>query len=105
MSTNTWNHHIIRFSSSLDHALHNPAELLEGASHHDSDSSPFLLGHDEWIVGPDNRLLFWVPLASRYALYNPWTSLVIPRGHVELDLSRMAHGRYWRNCRDAPTEQ
>jgi len=104
MSPITWNHHFISFSSSfkLEHALCNPTDLLEGNSQQDSNSTPFWLRQaDGWMMGPDRRLLFWVPPASRYAFYTPRTSLVIPRGGVELDLSRMAHGTRWSDCRDA----
>ncbi|KAG2073243.1 WD40 repeat-like protein, partial [Suillus decipiens] len=53
-----------------------------------------------WVVGPKHQLLFWVPPASRNLfLYNPATTLVIPRGGAELDLSRMAHGQHWTKCR------
>ncbi|KAG1879573.1 hypothetical protein C8R48DRAFT_686170 [Suillus tomentosus] len=52
-------------------------------------------------MGPRHELLFWVPPASQHAFYTPWTSLVIPRGHAELDLSCMAHGTRWSSCRDA----
>ncbi|KAG2128367.1 uncharacterized protein EDB93DRAFT_1234924 [Suillus bovinus] len=103
MPTNTCNNHLICFSSSLEHALSNPADLLESTSHHDSNSSPFLLQTDGWIMGPDHQLLFWVPPASRHAFYTPGTSLVIPRGSPEIDLSRMAHGTRWSSCRDVPT--
>ncbi|KAG2071005.1 hypothetical protein BDR04DRAFT_945441, partial [Suillus decipiens] len=51
-----------------------------------------------WVMGPNDQLLFWVPPASRRSFYNPWTSLVIPRGYVELDLSRMVHGTHWSSC-------
>jgi WD40 repeat protein len=103
MSPITWNHHFISFSSSfkLEHVLCNPTDLLEGNSQQDSNSTPFWLRQaDGWMMGPDRRLLFWVPPASRYAFYTPRTSLVIPRGGVELDLSRMAHGTRWSDCRD-----
>jgi WD40 repeat protein len=101
MLTDTCNDHLISFSSNLEHALRNPTDLIEPTSHHDSNSTPFLLQADGWIMGPNHRLLFWVPLASRSVFYNPWTSLVIPRGYPELDLSRMAHGTHWSRCRDA----
>ncbi|KAG2140170.1 hypothetical protein DEU56DRAFT_735344 [Suillus clintonianus] len=102
ISTSTQKNHFICFSSTLGYALRNPADILEGTLHHDSDSTPFLLGADGWASGPSRRLLFWVPPASRQSfLYNPWTALVIPRGCIELDLSRMAHGEHWSNCRDA----
>ncbi|KIK32742.1 hypothetical protein CY34DRAFT_814096 [Suillus luteus UH-Slu-Lm8-n1] len=101
MSTNTYNNHLICFSSSPEHALSNPVDLLKPTSHHNSNSTPFLLQADGWMMGPDHQLLFWVPPASRHAFYTPWTLLVIPRGYPELDLSRMAHGTRWSSCRDA----
>ncbi|KAG2143698.1 WD40-repeat-containing domain protein [Suillus clintonianus] len=104
VSTNTWNNHSICFSSSSTHALCNTAELLEGTFRDDHSSTSFLLGADGWMVGPNHRLLFWVPPASRDTFYNPKTALVTPRGIVELNLSRMAHGRLWWNCRDEPCQ-
>ncbi|KAG2153933.1 WD40-repeat-containing domain protein [Suillus clintonianus] len=101
VSTSTQKDHFICFSSTLRHALRNPADLFEGNFHHDSDSTPFLLHADGWMMGPNRRLLFWVPPASRYAFYSPGTAMVIPRGHTELDLSTMEHGTRWSNCRDA----
>ncbi|KAG1768557.1 hypothetical protein EDD22DRAFT_818447 [Suillus occidentalis] len=103
MPTNTCNTHPILFSSSLEFALRYPAELLAPTSHHNPNSTPYLLQSDGWMMGPNHRLLFWVPPASRHAFYTPWTLLVIPRGYPELDLSRMAHGTRWTSCRDAST--
>ncbi|KAG1800453.1 uncharacterized protein HD556DRAFT_1265611 [Suillus plorans] len=103
MPTNTCNDYRISFSSSLEHALPNPAHLFEPTSHYDSNSTPFFLQADGWMMGHNNRLLFWVPPASRHAFYTPWTSLVIPRGYPEIDLSRMAHGTLWSSCRDPST--
>ncbi|KAG2073546.1 WD40 repeat-like protein, partial [Suillus decipiens] len=61
-------------------------------------SIPVSLEDDGWMVGPDRRLLFWVPPASREEpFYSPGTVLVIPNG-VDIDLSRMAHGEHWSNC-------
>ncbi|KIK33174.1 hypothetical protein CY34DRAFT_100065 [Suillus luteus UH-Slu-Lm8-n1] len=101
MPLNTWNDHSIRFSSSSIHALRNTSELTEGASHEGCRSTHFFLNHDSgWVVGPKDRLIFWVPPASRHAFYSPQTALVIPRGGPELDLSRMAHGPHWQQCRE-----
>ncbi|KAG2070032.1 WD40 repeat-like protein, partial [Suillus decipiens] len=62
-------------------------------------STPFFLNVDSgWVVGPNCRLLFWVPPASRRTFYNHETALVIRRGCPELDLSRMAHGQHWQKC-------
>ncbi|KAG2745329.1 WD40 repeat-like protein, partial [Suillus brevipes Sb2] len=91
----------IRFSSHSIYALRNTSELMEGALHDDSSSTPFLLNCDSgWVVGPKDHLLFWVPPASRNPFYSPATALVIPRGCPELDLSRMAHGGHWQQCRE-----
>ncbi|KAG1784533.1 uncharacterized protein HD556DRAFT_1251231 [Suillus plorans] len=95
------NHPLISFSPSLKHALPNPADLLEPTSDHPSNSNPFLLQPDGWIMGPRYELLFWVPPASQTVFYSPDTAMVIPRGGVELDLSCMAHGTRWSSCRDA----
>ncbi|KAG2068397.1 WD40 repeat-like protein [Suillus decipiens] len=101
MTLNTWNNHSISFSPNSVHALCNSSELTEGASHDDRSSTPFSLNvYSGWVVGPKDRLLFWVPSTSRYLLYSPGISLVIPRGGIELDLSRMAHGQHWKKCRE-----
>jgi len=79
---------------------------MEGAFHDDCTSihddcslTHFLINRDSgWLVGPKDRLLFWVPPASRDPFYNLDTVLVIPRGGPELDLSRMAHGQHWQKC-------
>ncbi|KAG2033939.1 WD40-repeat-containing domain protein [Suillus americanus] len=98
--SNTWNNHLILFSSNSIHALRDTSELTEGASRDDHSSTPFFLNnYSGWMVGPKHRLLFWVPAASRHSFYNPDTALVIPRGGPELDLSRMAHGQHWHKCR------
>ncbi|KAG2158706.1 uncharacterized protein EDB93DRAFT_1119911 [Suillus bovinus] len=104
MKSYTWNNHFIRFSSTSIHALCDTYELIEGASHDDhslTPSTPFFLNYDNgWVVGPKQRLLFWVPLASRRLFYSPRTAMVIPRGGPELDLSCMAHGQHWQKCRE-----
>ncbi|KIK44916.1 hypothetical protein CY34DRAFT_78924, partial [Suillus luteus UH-Slu-Lm8-n1] len=88
----------ICFALSLEHALPNPAELLEGFHH--KPSTPVLLKDDGWMVAPDRQLLFWVPPASqKEPFYTSGTVLVIPSG-LEIDMSRMAHGEHWSNCRD-----
>jgi WD40 repeat protein len=100
-STNTWNNRTICIASSFKYALHDPAELLEDISHHDFNSTPVLMEDDGWMIGANRRLLFWVPPASReQPFYSLRTALVIPSG-LEFDLSCMAHGENWSNCRDA----
>ncbi|KAG2065892.1 WD40 repeat-like protein [Suillus decipiens] len=98
---NSWNNHLVRFSPHSIHALRNTSQLMEGASHDDRSSTPFVLNCDNgWMIGPKHRLLFWVPPASRHPFYSARTALVIPRGGPELDLSRMAHGQHWQQCRE-----
>ncbi|KIK39900.1 hypothetical protein CY34DRAFT_807748 [Suillus luteus UH-Slu-Lm8-n1] len=93
---NTMNGNFICFSSNSTHTLCNPAELLAGTP---CDDHTFSLGVDGWVLGPNHRLLFWVPPASREAFrYNSRVALVIGTGCVELDLSRMAHGTRWQHC-------
>ncbi|KAG1818029.1 uncharacterized protein BJ212DRAFT_1348401 [Suillus subaureus] len=106
IKSNTLNNHFICFSPNSIHALCNASELTEGASHGDHSSTPIFLNVDSgWVVGPEHRLLFWVPPASRDPFYNPATALVIPRGCPELDLSHMAHGQHWQKCREEPSSQ
>jgi hypothetical protein len=96
----TLNNRFIRFSSNPNHALRNISQLMEGASHDGRSPTPFLLNRDSgWMVGPNDRLLFWVPPASRNPFYNPATTLVISTRCPELDLSPMAHGQHWQKCR------
>ncbi|KAG1788588.1 uncharacterized protein HD556DRAFT_1245065, partial [Suillus plorans] len=88
----------IFYSSNPTHALRDTAELLAGALHNDRRLTFNLLREDGWMMGLNHRPLFWVPPASRNPFYDPRTALVIPRGGVELDLSRMAHGTRWQHC-------
>ncbi|KAG2052469.1 hypothetical protein BDR06DRAFT_1009526 [Suillus hirtellus] len=116
MFTNSRNNRTICFASSLEHALQNPdelledvstelpedasAELLDGTSHLDSTLVALKNG---WMKGAYHRLLFWVPPPSReQPIYSLRTVLIIPSGQ-EIDLSRMAHGEGWSNCRDVIT--
>ncbi|KAG2066758.1 hypothetical protein BDR04DRAFT_1029204, partial [Suillus decipiens] len=101
MTLNNNKHPLVLFSSNLTHALCHTSELMQGASHDDCSSTTFLLDSNSgWVSRPKHQLLFWVPPASRHPFYNPATILVIPRGGPELDLSRMAHGLHWQQCRD-----
>ncbi|KAG2740138.1 WD40 repeat-like protein, partial [Suillus brevipes Sb2] len=95
---NPANDDFISFSSNSTHALRDTTELLAGAPHNDRRSTFMIPRDDGWMMGPNGRLLFWVPPASRKSLYNSWTALVIGRRCVELDLSRMAHGTRWQQC-------
>ena len=91
---------LIHFSSSTDHALHNSQSLFFGLSNVMEDHRNLVyLQDDGWILGPNKRLLLWIPSSYHsFFHYTPWTRLVIPRGIPELDLSRMAHGPTWCKC-------
>ncbi|KIK36383.1 hypothetical protein CY34DRAFT_811336, partial [Suillus luteus UH-Slu-Lm8-n1] len=78
---NAANDDFISFSSNSTHALRDTTELLTGAPHNDRMSTFAVPEDDGWMMGPNRRLLFWVPPASR-----------------ELDLGRMAHGTRWQQC-------
>jgi hypothetical protein len=83
---NTADDDFISFSSNPTHALHDTAELLACTTHDDRSLTFALLEDDGWMMGPNCRLLFWVPPASREEFrYNPRTALAIGRGCVELD--------------------
>ena len=98
-STNSSNNPFVCFSPTPNHALSDPAELIEGAPYRYYQSTSFLLEDDGWMVAPNSPLLFWVPPGSRRPFHNAWTAWSMPRGN-EIDLSRMAHGQHWQNCRD-----
>ncbi|KIJ28371.1 hypothetical protein M422DRAFT_270371 [Sphaerobolus stellatus SS14] len=99
----------IAFSNNLKHALNDLISFLEDNSSsesHDSSSSdahdslpPIIYMNKEgWIIGPENRLLLWIPLSYRKGLI--WNcglgTFGIP--NVELDLSDFAHGKEWTKC-------
>ena len=92
---------LINFSSSNAYALQHVQSLF-------TDLSPDTRGDcrdlihfqdDGWIVGPNKKLLLWIHPSYHPSLcYTPWTNLVIPRGYIELDLSKMRHGPTWHMC-------
>ena len=91
----------ICFSSSTKHALNNyQSLLLDLPSMIKGDCRNLVyLQNDGWIVGPQKKLLLWIPSFYHSSFhYTPWTRLVMPRGTPELDLSRMAHGTAWSKC-------
>ena len=93
----------IWFSSSPAHALYDAQSLFIDV-HHVSDVKKdcrdlIHLQDDGWIVGPNGKLLLWVPPAYRSLyFYTPRTNLILPKGGPELDLSSMAHGPNWHQC-------
>ena len=90
----------IHFSSSATHGLYDAQSLFVDMSDVSGDCRDLIhLQNDGWIVGPNGKLLLWVPPSyHKLFLYTPWTHLVIPRGSPELDLSKMAHGPAWHRC-------
>ena len=90
------------FSSSIDHALHNPHNLFLDLSDNMIEHCRDLihLQDDGLIVGLNKKTLLWIPSISYHSsfYYTPWTRQVILRGTPELDLSRMAHGSDWWKC-------
>ena len=91
----------INFSSLTTHALTYTQSLFTNLSPDvKGDCRDFVHFQDDgWIVGPNGRLLLWIPLPYHsHFKYTPWTNLVIPKGFIELDLSRMCHGSIWHKC-------
>ncbi|KIK13405.1 hypothetical protein PISMIDRAFT_118949 [Pisolithus microcarpus 441] len=51
-----------------------------------------------WLKGPQDQLLLWIPASFRKPFYSMYTTLIIPRGCMELNLSKMVHGSKWQEC-------
>ena len=90
----------IHFSSSSAHALQDPQGNFVDVSIIGEDCRNLVyLEDDGWIVGPNRRLLLWVPPQYKsFYFYTPWANMIIPRGGPELDLSKMVHGPTWHKC-------
>jgi len=87
---------VICFSTNPTYALCSPSSFL-------SDScAPVSLAPNEdgWVVGPEGRLLLWIPSSLYPAMHFPGTKLVISNDDSELDLSHFAHGTSWEMCRE-----
>ncbi|KAG2127372.1 hypothetical protein BD769DRAFT_1357269 [Suillus cothurnatus] len=84
----------ICFSSDLTHALHSAASFLQDSK----TLSPFCPNEEGWVVGPEGRLLFWIPLNFHPVVYAPGNTLVIPNNALQLDLSHVSHGTSWHMC-------
>ena len=86
----------IQFSSDSIHALRSPSfSHLQAHTPH-----PLAPNEDGWIIGPDGRLLLWVP-ASLYPLVYVPNILVALDDASKFDLSHFAHGESWHKCREA----
>ena len=97
----------INFSSSPAYALQHPQSLFTDVSLDVQDYQDLVKFNksDGWIVGPNGKLLIWIPFC--YHSFFHQTSrrhLIMPRdSSVELDLSRMSHGPAWHECYSANT--
>jgi WD40 repeat protein len=88
-------HRPLCFSSNLTHALHFASSFLQDSE----TSAPFGPNEEGWIVGPEGRLLFCIPLHFHPVTYAPGNTLVIANNALQLDLSSVAHGTSWHKCR------
>ena len=90
---------LIYFSSAVAHALQNPQSLFFDTNLRGDWRDFIQLQKDGWIVGPNGKLLLWVPPSyhTKLGLYFSWTGF-IPRGIPKLDLSKMVHGTDWHEC-------
>ncbi|KAG2121909.1 hypothetical protein DEU56DRAFT_746337, partial [Suillus clintonianus] len=84
----------ICFSSKPTHALHSASSFLQDASIPAS-----VVANDGWVVGPEGRLLLWIPLTFHPLMYAQGNTLVIPNHASQFDLSYFAHGTSWHKCR------
>jgi len=62
------------------------------------DTSDLIPTEERWIVGPEGRLLLWIPSYFPSIMYAPGNTLVIPDA-LQLDLSHFSHGTSWQMCR------
>ncbi|KAG2133310.1 WD40-repeat-containing domain protein, partial [Suillus clintonianus] len=85
----------ICFSSDLSHALHSTSSFLS-----DSETpAPSGPNKEGWVVGPEGRLLLWIPPTFHPTTFAQGNVLVIPTNALQLDLSRVVHGTSWHECR------
>ncbi|KAG1896761.1 uncharacterized protein F5891DRAFT_896694, partial [Suillus fuscotomentosus] len=92
----------ICFSLHPGHALVDTAALIDEIITPTQDISALpvrIEEHDRWaVIGPGDRLLFWVPPNYDPLWCPPGTQWVVPALNPLLDLSRMAHGLSWESC-------
>ena len=55
---------------------------------------------DGWMLGPDSKLLFWVPPTFRTGLWRPRNTAVIGASVETLDFGHFVHGEDWVRCKD-----
>ncbi|KAG1827447.1 WD40-repeat-containing domain protein [Suillus subaureus] len=87
---------VICFSPDLTHALHSTSSFIQD-SNTPAPSGP---NEEGWVVGPEGRLLLWIPPVFHPVTYAQGNVLVIPNNALQLDLSRVVHGTSWHMCRE-----
>ncbi|KAG2091020.1 uncharacterized protein F5147DRAFT_724096 [Suillus discolor] len=86
----------VYFSPNPSYALHSASSFLQDSS----TPLSVVANEDGWVVGPDGRLLLWIPLNLHPVMYAPGNTLVIHDRASQFDLSRLAHGTSWHMCRE-----
>lgn len=55
---------------------------------------------EDWVLGPNSELLFWVPHDLQTGLYRPRNKAIIGRvPKTKLDLKAFVHGESWELCK------
>ncbi|KAG2337953.1 WD40 repeat-like protein [Suillus weaverae] len=87
---------VICLSSNPTYALHSASSFLQDSS----TPVNVIVNEDGWVVGPDGRLLLWIPLNFHPLIYVPGNTLVIPNHASQFDLRYLAHGTSWHMCQE-----
>jgi hypothetical protein len=89
---------LICFSSNSSHALSSSSLFLQASPTGSSPLGPCIL-LQEWIAGPQDQLLLWIPTTLYPVRYAPGNTMVIPNDSaLQLDLSCFVHGTSWHKC-------
>ncbi|KAG1769133.1 hypothetical protein EV702DRAFT_954008, partial [Suillus placidus] len=88
------------FSLHPRHALVDTTVLLDEitAPTQDTLALPVNIWEQWAVIGPEERLLFWVPPNYNTLWCPPRMRWVVPALNPPLDLSHMAHGLSWMSC-------
>jgi len=88
---------ILCFSSNPTHTLCATSSFLLESYTSSLEASNLIPTKERWIVGPEGRLLLWIPSYFPSIMYAPGNTLVIPDA-LQLDLSHFSHGTSWQMC-------
>ncbi|KAM6503253.1 hypothetical protein JOM56_000196 [Amanita muscaria] len=92
---------VIKLSPTEAHALSGPFGFFYGTRElHQDWQQHVVLDPHGWVLGPQGRLLLWIPEGNRKCFLLPKVLMTIPKHGLELDLSSMAHGYLWDKCYD-----